>query len=504
MPESRRNLARLAEDAVERRGDYEALVFEGGSLRSSELWERTARVASGLEQVGLRPGERAVVLLPNSPDVQVVYGALWRAGAVVTPAIFLLPPDELRRILLDAEASLVVTSPEFLSSAKAAAADVPGVRTIVSTGSAEEGVVPLAELASAAPGTIVARADSDLAALLYTGGTTGRSKGVMLTHANLWFAGKAGYEAGHVPGVTRGLMALPLSHAYGLLVTVTGLHSVERPVTVLMRWFDAPSFLELVQEHRVETSALVPSMLQALLSLPLEEHDLSSLRSLVCGAAPLSREVLDELGRRLPHVELREGYGLTETSGLVSSNRPGRVKPGSVGLPVPGAEVRIVDDAGRELPAGDVGEILCRSGFVMAGYWRSPELTAETVRAGWLRTGDLGYLDEEGFLYVVDRRKDLIVRDGFNVFPGDVEDALLEHAAVAAAGVVGRPDDRHGEEVVAVVALRAGAEASADELVSFAKTRLGAHRYPREVRLVRSLPLTPVGKVDRKLLRAEL
>jgi len=166
-------------------------------------------------------------------------------------------------------------------------------------------------------------------------------------------------------------------------------------------------------------------------------------------------------------------------------------------------EVRIGDDVGRELPPGEVGEILCRSRFVMAGYWRSPELTAETVREGWLRTGDLGYLDEEGFLYVVDRMKDLIVRDGFNVFPRDVEDALLEHAAVAAAGVVGRPDERHGEEVVAVVALRPGLEASADDLVSFAKARLGAHRYPREVRLVRSLPLTPVGKVDRKLL-AEL
>jgi long-chain acyl-CoA synthetase len=242
-------------------------------------------------------------------------------------------------------------------------------------------------------------------------------------------------------------------------------------------------------------------MLQLLLAQPLEDYDLSSLRYLACGAAPLAAEVVAELERRLPQVELREGYGLTETSALVSTNPPGQIRIGSVGLPAPGVELRIVDDDERELPPGEVGEICCRSLFLMQGYWRAPELTSEATRGGWFHTGDLGYVDEEGYLYVVDRKKDLIIRGGFNVFPRDVEDALLEHPAVALAGVVGRPDERHGEEVVAFVSLRNGSEVSGEELVAFAKERIGGYKYPREVRIVPDVPLTPVGKVDRKALR---
>jgi len=365
-------------------------------------------------------------------------------------------------------------------------------------------VVTLDDLPEADPAPMVERSDDDLAALMYTGGTTGRAKGVMLTHANLWHAGKAGQDAGHIPGITRGLGTLPLSHAYGLLVTVVGLHSPEPNVSVLMRWFDPETFLTLVQEHDIQIAAVVPSMLQLLLAQRLEDYDLSSLRWLVSGAAPLPREVIEEVARRLPHVELREGYGLTESSAIVSSNPPGRVRLGSVGLPVPGVEVRIVGEDGEALPAGDVGEICTRSPTVMQGYWRDAALTAETVRDGWLRTGDLGYVDEDGYLYVVDRKKDLIIRGGFNVFPRDVEDALVEHPAVSLVGVVGRPDERHGEEVVAFVSLREGAAATAGELVAFAKGRIGGYRYPREVRILPDIPLTPVGKVDRKSLRAML
>jgi long-chain acyl-CoA synthetase len=480
------NLARLAEQAFERNGDYESLWFEGRWYRSGELLERARRVAAGLTELGVAPGDRVVVFAANSPEVPLLYNAIWRAGAVVTPAIFLLPETELRHIVVDAEARLVVASPEFTNIARAAA-DGPIV---------EIGALPESE-----PRPLVERADDDLAALMYTGGTTGRAKGVMLTHANVWHAGKSARDAGHVAGVVRGLGTLPLSHAYGLLVTAVGLHSPEPNVTVLMRWFDPQRFLDLVQEYRIQISAVVPSMLQLLLAQPLEDYDLSSLRYLACGAAPLPRDVVEEVARRLPRVEIREGYGLTETSGLVTTNRPGRIRIGSAGEPVPGCEVRIVGDDGRELPPGEVGEICCRSPFVMRGYWRAPELTAEAVRGGWLRTGDLGSLDGDGYLYVVDRRKDLIIRGGFNVFPRDVEDALLEHPAVALAGVVGRPDETHGEEVVAFVSLRNGSETTADELVAFAKERIGGYKYPREVRVVSDIPLTAVGKVDRKALR---
>jgi long-chain acyl-CoA synthetase len=471
------NLARLAEETLERHGDVPSLCFDGVWHTSGELHERATRIAGGL---GVAPGDRVVVLMENQPDVGVVYHAAWRAGAVVTPVIFLLPPEELRRILVDSRASLVVTSETFRSTVEGVA---DGIR-----------VATPDELAAAHPAPIAARDDGDLAALIYTGGTTGRSKGVMLSHDNLWHAGRAGHDHGYVPGIVRGLVSLPLSHAFGLLVLAVGLHAREPGATVLMRWFDPAAWLELAQQHRSQVSAVVPSMLQLLLAQPLEDYDLSELRYVISGAAPLPPEVASAFQERVPGVELREGYGLSESTAIVSGNPPGRGRPGSVGLPVPGVEVRI------DAPPGEVGEICVRSPTVMVGYWDAPEATAETVRDGWLRTGDLGRLDKDGYLYITDRVKDLIIRGGFNVFPRDVEEALLEHPGVESAAVVGRPDDTLGEEVVAFVT----GDVAPDELVAFAKQRIGGYKYPREVHVVDALPLTPIGKIDRKALRERL
>jgi long-chain acyl-CoA synthetase len=258
-----------------------------------------------------------------------------------------------------------------------------------------------------------------------------------------------------------------------------------------MRWFDAEGWLRLAQEHRVQIAPIVPSMLYLLLAQPLEEYDLSELRFVASGAAPLALGAIDEFMRRVPGVQIREGYGLTETSALVSTNPPGGCKHGTVGPPVGGTEVRIVE-----------GEVCVRSELVMAGYWNAPELTAETIRDGWLYTGDMGRLDEDGYLTIVDRKKDLIIRGGFNVFPRDVEEALLEHPAVATACVLGRPDPIHGEEVVAFVTLSEPVEEEA--LVTFGRERLGGYKYPREIHVLDALPLTPVGKADRKALREAL
>ena len=480
------------------------MFFEGRWYRAAELWDRARRISRGLRELGIAPGDRVVVMMSNSPDVGVLYSAAWRAGAVITPVIFLVSDAELRHILADSEAAAVVTTPEFLARVQAAAASAPGVRAVVCT-EREEGAIALDDLAQATPGGIVPRADSDLAALMYTGGTTGRAKGVMMTHANLWWSGRSAYDAGRVEGIARSLVPLPLSHAYGLLVTVIGLHSEEPDQrSVIMRWFDASGWLDLAQEHRVQISSLVPSMIQLLLAEPLEDYDLSQLRFVTSGAAPLAREVLEEFERRVPSVMVREGYGLTESSALISSSQPGARRVGAAGKPVPGTEVRIVGDDGSDLPPGEVGEICVRSPMVMAGYWKAPDLTAETVVDGWLHTGDLGRLDADGFLHLVDRKKDLVIRGGFNVYPRDVEDVLLEHPAVAQAAVVGRPDPRLGEEVVAVVALRAGRSAEPGDLVEFARERLGAYKYPREVRIVDAVPLTAVGKVDRKEVRRQL
>jgi long-chain acyl-CoA synthetase len=245
----------------------------------------------------------------------------------------------------------------------------------------------------------------------------------------------------------------------------------------------------------------VPTMIGLLLSQPLEEYRLDTLRWMSSGGAPLAPELVEEFRRRVPHVGIRQGYGLTETAALVSTIPVGRERDGSVGLPVPGSEVRITADDGAALPAGEVGEVCVRSPGVTQGYWDAPEATAEALRDGWLHTGDLGYLDDDGYLFIVDRKKDLIIRGGFNVYPRDVEDALVEHPEVELAGVIGRSDPRYGEEVVAFVSLRAGSELTGEALVAWARERVGGYRYPREVRVVEAVPLTPVGKIDRKALR---
>ncbi|MBV9603848.1 MAG: AMP-binding protein [Solirubrobacterales bacterium] len=511
-----KNLARLAEAAFERRGDYEALLFEGRWHGSAELFSRACRLAGGLAALGIQAGERVVVSMANCPEVTIAYQALWRAGAVVTPATFLLTTPDLRHVIADSGAVAVITTPDFVGKVREAVEGLPDVRHVISTSTAEgggasgdAGVLALSSLEADSPAPIVARADDDLAALLYTGGTTGRAKGVMLSHANLWFSGSAVQKASHVDGVNRGLVTLPLSHSYGILVTIGGMHSPESPVNVLLRWFDPRRFLEMIAEHRLQTSAVVPSMLHLLLAQPLEEFDLSSLVYLGCGAAPLAPGVAAEIERRIPGVTVRQGYGLTETAALISTNPVGREKPGSVGLPVPGTEVRVLDDDGEAVAAGEVGEICCRSPGLMRGYWRSggrdPESTAETIRDGWLHTGDIGYIDDGGYLFIVDRKKDVIIRGGFNVYPRDVEDALLEHPAVTGAGVVGRPDERHGEEVVAFVSVSGEPGAvGTDSLVEWARDRIGGYKYPREVFIVDAMPLTAVGKLDRKALRTRV
>jgi len=497
------HLGRLVEQSFERRGDYESLLFEGRWHRSGELFDRARRLAGGLAERGVEPGDRVVVSMANCPEVTITYQALWLAGAVVTPAMFLLPAPDLRHLIADSEARAVVTTPEFLPKVMEAAQGIDTLGHVICT-EAAEGAVALSDVEAAESRPLVPRRDDDLAALLYTGGTTGRSKGVMLSHANLHYTGRASHRAAHVDGVTRGLTTLPLSHAYGLLVTLAGLQNPERLVSVLLRWFDPDAFLALIAEHRLQLSAVVPTMLQVLLTKPLEDHDLSSLAYVTSGGAPLPAEVEHEFSRRVPTAVIRQGYGMTETAALISAVPAGQSRPGSVGRPVPGTDLEIRDGDGRPLPAGEIGEICCRSPGVMRGYWNAPEATAEALGGGWLHTGDVGYLDDEGYLFIVDRKKDLIIRGGFNVYPRDVEDALVRHPDVRMAAVVGRPSDRHGEEVVAFVSLAPDATASSEDLIAWAREHIGGYRYPRELHLVESIPLTPVGKIDRKALRNRL
>jgi long-chain acyl-CoA synthetase len=501
------NLARQAELALDRQGDHESLFYEGRWHSSGSLAGRAARFAAGLAGLGVRPGDRLLVLMANCPEVLITYSAAWRAGAVVTPLLFLVSEDELRHALADSGAVGVVTTAEFLPKVAAALAGAPEVRFVIVPGDVPESAAPgvpvlsFDAVTSGDPSGIADRSGTDLAALLYTGGTTGRSKGVPLSHANLFWCGSAASGAWEREGINSIVLPLPLAHAYGLLVFCGGMHRTEGARSVLMRWFDPAGWVRLAAEHRAQSSALVPSMIQMLLSQPLEEADLSALIAISSGAAPLAEEVRREFEARVPSATVYEGYGCTEAATLISANAPGSRRVGSVGQPVSGCSVSIRDDADQEVPAGQDGEICARSPGVMSGYWHAPESSASVLAHGWLHTGDIGHLDADGYLYVVDRKKDLILRGGFNVFPRDVEDVLVAHPAVALAGVVGRPDARLGEEVVAFVSLRPGASATAEELIEHARGHLGSYKYPRQVTIVPAVPLTSVGKLDRKKLR---
>jgi long-chain acyl-CoA synthetase len=491
------NLARLAESALDRLGDHPSVFFEGTWHSSAEQHERASRLASGLVRLGVRPGDRVVVIMANCPEVIQLYHAAWRAGVVVTPVVFLVTPPELRHILEDSGASAVFTTPEILPKVLAArpSRELP---VVVVGGTTDDDTIGFADFAAGTePLPIVDRSPDDLAALLYTGGTTGRSKGVGLSHRNLSSAGKSSRGRSHVLGLTRGQSSLPLSHSFGLLVTVGAMHVPEPTSSVQQRFFEPRSFLELAVAHRTQTWAVVPSMLAMMLSFPVEDMDLSELRFVFSGAAPLPPAVRAEFERRVPSATVVEGYGCTETGGIISGMPPAAPRPGTVGKPVEGVELRIVGLDGADVPVGTDGEIVVRGPNVMGGYWGG-----EPLADGWFHTGDVGRLDADGYLTIIDRMKDLIIRGGYNVYPRDVEDALLDHPAVAMAAVVGRPDERLGEEVAAFVSLTEGVTTTEAELIEFCKGRLGAHKYPRTVTILPAIPLTSVGKLDRKRLRA--
>jgi long-chain acyl-CoA synthetase len=498
------SLQRLAEAAWQRVGDASTLIFEAERFGSATLAARTRRLSQGLRDAGLQPGERVVVCMSNCAEVGLSYNAVWRAGGVTTPVLFLLSDEELRHVLADSEAAYVVTTPEFLPKVQAASSGVSTLRGIVLAGGLAQGTLSFAELEAASEGDIVESDPDSLAALLYTGGTTGRSKGVMLSHNAMSAAAWAATSVSYDPALHTSLLPLPLSHAYGLLVSTLSLHAPEPGTAVLMRWFDPTAMLVLAAEHHVQVAAVVPSMLQMLLAQPLEDYDLSALRRIACGAAPLLHETRDEVARRLPNVELGEGYGCTESAALIATSPLGAVRAGSVGKPVPGVEVRLETEAGDEVATGADGEICVRGPVLMTGYWHAADETDFALRGGWLHTGDVGRLDADGYLYVVDRLKDLIIRGGINVYPRDIEDEMLTHPDVVAAAVVGKPSPTYGEEVVAFVQVRPGSQVTEADLVEFAREHISKAKYPRDVRILPAIPLTSVLKTDRKAVRALL
>jgi len=491
------NLARLGEENLRTFGEYPALVFEGREITNVEQQRRAAALAHALRRLGVEPGDRIVVMLPNCPEVLQAYAAILKVGAVIVPVVFLLGPAEVRRILEHSEARVLLTSPELAGKAE-------GWRgTVVLLGGEGGGARAWEELVAREPDRFdtVERADDDLAVILYTAGTTGQPKGVALSHRNLAANARSAASLYDLDRSAWALAVLPLSHSYGL--TLTNASAILGTRAVLLRWFNPELVLETIERYRVQSMAGVPTMYVYLLDYPdADRFDTSSMRVWGSGAAPLPVEIVEPFEKKFGG-RLQEGYGLTEASPVVSAHRySGERRLGSVGQPIPGVEVRIVDDDDRPLPTGEVGEICVRGENVMLGYYRMPEETARVLRGGWLHTGDMGRLDADDFLYVVERKKDLIIRGGFNIYPREVEEALYANPKISEAAVVGVPDPVMGEDVLAFVVLRRGESATAAEIMAFCAARLSRFKCPKQVRFVDALPKSPIGKILRKELRA--
>jgi len=491
------NLATLGEENVRTYGEYVALAFEGRELTNVDQRRAANRFANALRRLGVQPDDRVVVMLPNCPEVLAAYGAITKLGAVVVPVVFLLGPAEVRHILIHSGAKALVTSPDLAWKAEGFA----GI--VVLVGGTAAGAVTWDEIVAAEPDGFetVDRAPDDLAVILYTAGTTGQPKGVALSHANLVSNARSAASLYELDRTQWSLAVLPLSHSYGLTLMNAG--HILGTRAVLLRWFNPELVLETIQRYRVQQMAGVPTMFVYLLNYPgAEGFDTSSMKAWGSGAAPLPVEIVEPFEKKFGG-RLLEGYGLTEASPVVSAHRySGERRLGSVGRPIPGVDVAILDDDDRPLPPGEVGEVCVRGPNVMLGYYRMPDETDRTIREGWLHTGDMGRLDADGFLYIVERKKDLIIRGGFNIYPREVEEVLYAHPAVAEAAVVGAPDALMGEDVLAFVVTKTGATTTGDALIAFCQDRLAKYKCPKQVRFVDTLPKSPIGKILRKELRA--
>jgi long-chain acyl-CoA synthetase len=422
---------------------------------------------------------------------------------------------ELRHVLVDTEAQLVVTDVERLATVREAVAGLRHVRYVLVQGGnhdpqATPPEIPLDQLVQFAPRATIARIDSaDVAVMLYSSGTTGRPKGVLLSHANLLASSEAVVDAAMLDsweGPRVMLSAMPMAHIFGvaimndLLRTPTRLADATR--LVQLRWFDAEQFMTLIQNRKCTSMAAVPTMLAMLLHHPRSgEYDLSSLVEVICGGAPLSVELAQAFMRRYP-CRIREVYGLTEATGLGTANRRTEpYRPGSAGRAYLHTELRIVDDHDRPLPPRERGEICIRGPIVMQGYHNRPEESEQILRGGWLHTGDIGYLDDEGYLFVVDRKKDMIIRGGENIYPAELEAVLHAHPAVAEAAVVGAPDPVYGENVIAFVVVKSGSQVTQGEVIEHVCRQVARFKAPSRVHFLTALPKSNIGKVLRRALR---
>lgn len=492
--------------------DFECLVFEEHRLTWRQLDERVDRLISGLSLLGIKPGEHVAILAQNSHRFVEFYYACSRGGFVAVPLNWRLSDDELKYIIGHSETSALLVGEEYLETISRIRPDLAQVREYISLDRPAKEMSDYEQIIHVSSPINLPEAEDENAMfiLMYTGGTTGLPKGVMLSNRNIMTAALGSLFAMGITKRDITCMILPLFHIAFWPVTVVHFMGSK---AVISKKFDLGYVLETIQKEKCTHVNMVPTIASFLLMFPdLDKYDLTSLRAITYAGSPMPFEVLMKLREKFPSLDLGQGYGLTEAAPTVSlldqydhartESEKDRKRLTSAGRESLVTEVRIKDEDGDDLSPGAIGEVCVKGANIMRGYWKNPEQTEAALRGGWLHTGDMAYMDEDGYIYIVDRKHDMIISGGENIYPREVEEVIYKHPAVAEVAVVGVPDPTWGESVKAVVVLKPGQSGTEEEIIKLCKESLAGYKKPKSVDFVESIPKTPIGKILRREVKA--
>jgi long-chain acyl-CoA synthetase len=504
------DLRELVENQAKKYQDRIFLYWKDKTVSYAQLNELTNKVANFLYDLGIRKGEKVSVYLPNMPEYVYLYLGIPKIGAVTGPVNALFKTREVKFVVGHSEAKAIVTIPQFMEIVNEIKDDLPNLKHVIIIGNPVENTLNFWELmdksSSEAPPHVEINEKNDVAAILYTSGTTGFPKGVLQTHFNIRRNAEMIQEFLNAKPDFRFMLILPLFHVNAQIVTVMAPFSIGASC-ILTPGFSAQTHWETVAKYKASTFSAVPTVLSILLRMPHENLDLSSLEFVICGAAPLPVEVFREFEDTFK-CKIVEGYGLTEGT-CASSVNPlpteieDRRKVGSIGIPLPGNEMKIVDDKGNDVAPNTKGEIVIKGDNVMKEYFKNPEANAETLKYGWLYTGDIGHMDEDGFFFITDRKKDMIIRGGENIYPREIEEVLYSHPVVSLATVIGVKDKIYGELPKAFIVLKEGESITAEEIIEYCRNNLADFKIPKYVEFRDDLEKTPTGKIMKQPLREE-
>lgn len=504
-------LTEFINENIKKFGEYNLLYYGEKTYTNIETKEISQKVSGLLKSVGVNKGDRVLICMPNCPEVIFSYQGVLGTGAIIVPVMYLLHENEINFILKNCEAKAIITTSSLLGKIVASSANLKNKPKIITIDQPDSQTLLNAEIdvivweqalsnVKSLDSNQLDLEENDVAVILYTSGTTGKPKGVMLTHKNLYANTASGVSLRQNDERLTTIGVLPLAHIYGFGI-MNSILMLGNSVVIFSK-FDTEEVFKTIEKFKVKSFAAVPAMIHAMVYHPnADKYDLSSLETVGSGSAALPISLRHKFKEKFG-AEVRDAYGLSEASpGVATQRNDMPIKEGSVGIPMPGVKIKIVNEKGEELPPGEVGELLVQGDNVTPGYFRDEEATKKALRNGWLHTGDMAKVDEEGYLYIVDRKKDMIIRGGFNIYPRDLEELLAKHDAVSEVAVIGVPSERMGEEILACVVKKEGVDVTEEELIAYCQKYLAKYKTPRKVVFVKELPRNGVGKILKTRLR---